>query len=135
MRLIAVLGILCILFFVITKINPLVESVTERDYLYGNLYDFSKVNRFKIALPESIEDSSWMTSNVNEAKIVLIGDSFSSVNYGHAKLPQLIGELRKEKVFHLTYKDLYKDLPDLSDINLSGKIVLFESTERFISLR
>ena len=43
------------LFFVITKVNPVVESVTERDYRYGNLYDFSKVNRFKIALPERIE--------------------------------------------------------------------------------
>jgi hypothetical protein len=131
----AIIGFFCLILFVITKVDPILNRIAKRDYTYGNLYDFSKIKHFKMKMPPAILDSSWIASSENEADIILIGDSFSQVSYGHAKLPQLMGEMFQMKVYPLIYKDLYVELPDISSMNLEGKHVVFESTERFIKER
>ncbi len=128
-------GFVCLILFVITKLDLVVNTLAVRDYTYGNLYDFSKIKHFRIEMPPKILDSSWIATDEDDAEIILIGDSFSKISFGHPVLPQLIGERFNKKVFTLLYKDLYLELPNLSEINLEGKTVIFESTERFLTAR
>lgn len=112
-------------------------ALNNSKYYYGDLYEISKLWRFKDKL--YVNNTPYQNPKIEEANIITLGDSFLETNYETMRLPHLIAEESGKKVYHLSRNDFlkYGDNPIeyLRKINYKKtkekKYLLLETSERY----
>lgn len=133
-------GAICLFLFVATKNDKFMSVTTEKISGYGELYDIARVTRFKVHLPSHqyySNEKKLIVENINEAEIIVFGDSFLDANYGHYPFPAMLAEQLNKKVFNANY-DSENPLQLLRDLHYkkgTKKYLLLESCERYLLYR
>lgn len=131
-----VAGAICFSIFLLVRLDHLPPSLVVDLDQYGDLYRLNYVNKFKYILPEKklAFNESDKHADLNDAEILIFGDSF--FNYRrHKSVPEQIADELNKKVFFIQshFVDLF-----LSHNNYNSakrRILIFEIAERGIPIQ
>lgn len=112
-------------------------ALNRSKYYYGDLYEMSKLWRFKDKL--YVNNSPYKNPALEDADIITMGDSFLETNFETMRLPHLIAGETDKKVFHVSRNDFlkYNDNPVeyLKKVNYKKtnekKYLILETSERY----
>lgn len=143
--LIYALGTICLVLFVAVRYLPLFNLFMADKFIegywenkpYGELYYFNMIDNFKEkGLPPyrtKYRFSKKMPS-IHESDILIYGDSFFDFSR-MTTFPERLARELKNKVYFEKYDIPLKSLARKKYNNLDPKILIFETSERYVSVR
>jgi len=145
---VGIAGAVCIYAFLAVRCEPLFNFVLLEKTLpeywentqYGELYYFNFIRHFREeGLPKYIEKYRHTAKHpkIQDADILTFGDSFFDFSR-MVTFPERLGDTLHKKVYYERFFDDHRPLVYLDKYHYSDttpKILLYESTERYIMLR
>ena len=127
------------IIFVVTKNEALMDAATDGMYRDGDVYRFTKVKRFKAALPPTeCEEGAVPDIDPDSVSLFVIGDSFMETCRGHKTFPAML----EEQLHTGVYPVFANESPKYFDPNYffwknnidpdKKKTVILERVERYV---
>lgn len=139
-------GGICLYIFVAVRILPLFNALLAEKLIpgywdktrYGECYYFSCINHFKEkGLPEAVTKFQFSSnqSSLNEADVLIFGDSFFDISRG-TQFPTLLFEKTSLGKMHYVYQELPLSYLEKNNYEKGKpKILILGLTERYIPFK
>ncbi|MFZ4590380.1 MAG: alginate O-acetyltransferase AlgX-related protein [Ignavibacteria bacterium] len=136
-------GLICLIISLLVTFDFIPEQIWsksfQKDYesgRYGDLYFLNLVDYFKVEY-ETKKIPSFSTTNyqseINEADILLFGDSFTAMESRDVQLPYLLKDSTNKKIFVIKSSKILNDLNNLKFAKQQKKkVLIYQFVERGI---
>ncbi len=136
-----IFGLISLYLFIILRFNGEPEHLLDseffkayKNYEYGDLYFLNYIDNFRIPTPPLEKEyfDSEPKTEINDAEILIFGDSFFAVDARVKNVPGRITETLKKKVFFIRSNDVLSVLEMNKYVKKDRKYLILESVERNI---